>query len=98
MKTLGGTLNAATSYDWAHFYVTVASADASKALAVLSDAVMNASLRQEDMDTERGVILDERARELSSPEQRSLQTADALAFPVILMGAHCWGRSPTSQA
>ncbi len=87
IEDLGGTLNAATSYDWAHFYVTVASADAPKALAVLSDAVMNASLRQEDMDTERGVILDERARELSSPDERSLETADALCFP-----GHPYGR------
>jgi zinc protease len=87
IEDLGGTLNAATSYDWAHFYVTVSASDAAKALAVLSDAVRNASLRQEDMDSERGVILDERASELSTPAQRTLQTANALMFP-----GHPYGR------
>jgi predicted Zn-dependent peptidase len=87
IEDLGGNLDAATSYDWAHFYVTIAAEDAGKALAVLSDAVMHASLRQKDMDTERQVILDERARELSSPDQRTLEAADALCFP-----GHPYGR------
>lgn len=87
IEDLGGSLNAATSYDWAHFYVTVAAGDAPKALAVVSDAVMNASLRQSDMDTERSVILSERARELSSPDERTLEAVNALSFP-----GHPYGR------
>ncbi len=81
IEDLGGSLNAATSYDWAHFYTTVASEDAPAALSVLSDAVMHAALRQSDMDTERTVILDERARELSTPETRVDQALHALMFP-----------------
>lgn len=87
IEDLGGTMNAGTSYDWAHFYVTVGSEDAPKALDVLADAVMNASLRQADMDTERQVILNERARELSSPAQRTLQAVNAMTFP-----GHPYGR------
>ncbi|MDQ2688545.1 MAG: insulinase family protein, partial [Armatimonadota bacterium] len=87
IEDLGGTMNAATSYDWAHFFVTVGAEDTPKALGVLSDAVMNASLRQEDMDVERPVILSERARELSSPAQRTLQAVSALSFP-----GHPYGR------
>lgn len=81
IEDLGGTMNAGTSYDWAHFYVTVGSDDAAKALDVLADAVMNASLRQADMDVERQVILSERARELSSPAQRTLQAVNEMSFP-----------------
>lgn len=88
IEDLGGTLNAATSYDWAHFYVTVGASDAPAALSVLSDAVMHASLRQADMDTERQVILSERARELANPAQRTVQEAEALMFP-----NHAYGRS-----
>ena len=69
IEDLGGTLNAATSYDWAHFYVTVASADADAALAVLSDALMNAALRPEDMEAERPVILSEMAREAGDADR-----------------------------
>lgn len=81
IEDLGGTLNAATSYDWAHFYVTVAASDAPAALSVLADAVMHASLRQADMDIERNVILSERARQLASPAERTREEAGALLFP-----------------
>ncbi len=81
IEDLGGTLNAATSYDWAHFYVTVGASDAPAALQVLADAVMHASLRQADMDTERSVILSERARQLASPAARTTEEVSALLFP-----------------
>jgi len=81
VEDLGGSLNAATSYDWAHFYVTVGASDAPAALSILADAVMHASLRQADMDTERSVILSERARQLASPAARTTEEVSALLFP-----------------
>ncbi len=81
IEDLGGSLNAATSYDWAHFYVTVGASDAPAALQVVADAVMHASLRQADMDTERNVILSERARQLGSPAGRTTERVSALLFP-----------------
>ena len=70
IEDLGGTLNAATSYDWAHFYGTVASADAPAALTVLGDALMNSEMRQADIDAEKPVILSEMAREANSATTR----------------------------
>lgn len=81
IEDLGGTLNAATSYDWAHFYVTVASADADSALTVLSDALMNSALRPEDMEAERPVILSELARDESTPDGILTTAFNALTFP-----------------
>ncbi len=81
IEDLGGSLNAATSYDWAHFYVTVGASDAPAALGILADAVMHADLRQADMDTERNVILSERARQLASPATRTTEEVSALLFP-----------------
>ena len=81
IEDLGGTLNAATSYDWAHFYVTVASADAGPALGVLSDALMNAALRPEDMEAERPVILSELARDESTPTGLLTAAFNTLTFP-----------------
>ena len=95
IEDLGGTFNAATSYDWAHFYVTVAAPDAPAALSVLSDAVQHASLRQADMDTERQVILSERARELSDPVQRVTQASQSLAFPGTAYGRPLLGTVST---
>lgn len=87
IEDLGGTLNAATSYDWAHFYGTVGSVDAPAALAVLSDAVMNAEMRQKDIDDEKPVILSEMAREANSATTRVARAFNALCFPT-----HPYGR------
>jgi len=87
IEDLGGTLNAATSYDWAHFYGTVASADAPAALAVLGDALMNSEMRQADMDAEKPVILSEMAREAGSATTRVNRAFNALCFPT-----HPYGR------
>ena len=81
IENLGGTLNAATSYDWAHFYGTVASADAPAALAVLGDALMNSEMRQADMDAEKPVILSEMAREAGSATTRVNRVFNSLCFP-----------------
>lgn len=81
IEDLGGTLNAATSYDWAHFYVTVGASDAEAALDVLADAVMHANLRQSDMDAERKVIVQEMARENNSAALRLTRAFNALQFP-----------------
>ena len=87
IEDLGGSLNAATSYDWAHFYGTVDSEDAPAALSVLSDAVMNAEMRQEDIDAERPVILSEMAREADNAPERVGQVFNALCFQT-----HPYGR------
>ncbi|MGI4789387.1 MAG: M16 family metallopeptidase [Janthinobacterium lividum] len=81
IENLGGTLNAATSYDWAHFYGTVDSADTPAALAILSDALMNSQMRQADIDAEKPVILSEMARDTSSATERVSRVYNALTFP-----------------
>jgi len=87
IEDLGGSLNAATSYDWAHFYVTVGSRDAPAALGVLGDALMNAEMRQADIDAEKPVILSEKAREENSATTRVGRVFNALCFPT-----HPYGR------
>jgi zinc protease len=87
IEDLGGTMNAATSYDWAHFYGTVGSHDAPAALAVLGDALMNSEMRQADMDAEKPVILSEMAREAGSATTRVDRAFKALCFPT-----HPYGR------
>ena len=87
IENLGGSLNASTSYDWAHFYGTVGAEDAPAALAVLADAVQNAEMRQEDIDAEKPVILSEMAREANSATDRVARTFNSLCFPT-----HPYGR------
>lgn len=67
MESVGATLDAHTSQDWAHFNTTVGSRYVSKALDVLHDAVMNAAFDKDDVERERLVILDEIAKKQTEP-------------------------------
>jgi len=67
MESIGATLDARTSKDWAHFSTTVSSRYLPKALEVLADALTGAIFRDEDIEREKPVILDEIAKKLTDP-------------------------------
>jgi len=67
MESVGATLDAHTSLDWAHFHTTVGSRYVAKAVEVLHDAVMHAAFDKDDVERERLVILDEIAKKQSEP-------------------------------
>ncbi len=98
IEDLGGSLNAATSYDWAHYYGTVASADTPAALAVLADALRNAQMRQSDIDAEKPVILSEMAREAGRATGRVSRAYDALMFPKYPYGRPLLGTAESVSA
>ena len=64
----GGHFNAFTARDCTCFYASVIDEDLGKALDILSDLTLHATLAQEDMEKERGVILEEIAMEEDDPE------------------------------
>lgn len=67
MESLGATLDARTSRDWAHFNTTVSSRYLPKALEVLADAITNAQFREMDIEYERLVLLEEIANKQANP-------------------------------
>jgi zinc protease len=67
IKELGGYNNAATSYDYTHYYVVLPSEHYLKALDILSDAVLNATFPEEEIQREREVVLREIDRKEDSP-------------------------------
>ena len=80
IESLGATLDAATSKDWARFSTTLPSKYLDKAMDVLSDAVMNARLDEDDLELERAVVWDEIASRESSPITAGLAILDATVF------------------
>ncbi|MCX6346301.1 MAG: pitrilysin family protein [Armatimonadetes bacterium] len=67
MESIGATLDAHTSRDWAHFNTTVAKRYLPKALDVLADALKNAQFNKDELNREKLVILDEIGRKLTKP-------------------------------
>ena len=55
----GGIANAATSYDYAHFYITTASAHLEQTLPCLADILLRANIPDEEFIREREVVLEE---------------------------------------
>jgi len=67
IESLGASLEARTSRDWAHFYTVVAQRYLEQSLDVLADVVANPKFHPADIEHERNVILDEIARQDSNP-------------------------------
>ena len=80
IEGVGAELNGGTTKDWVHFYTTVASGYLPTALDVVSDAIMNAQFRPEDMEKERQVVLDEIARANADPTRVALDRFMQVAY------------------
>src|SRR5947209_7724744 len=61
LEAVGGDLNAFTGHEYTCYYARVLDADLPLAVDVLSDMVLESLIRPEDVDAERGVVLDELA-------------------------------------
>jgi len=59
IEALGGYLNAATSMNYTHYFVTVPALHMDAALEDLADVIRNSSIAAEEVERERNVILEE---------------------------------------
>jgi len=80
IESVGATLGAATSRDWAHFHTVVARRFLSTAMDVLADVITHPAFDSDDIERERRVILDEIARRDSDYIQVALNTLYAAAY------------------
>lgn len=59
IESTGGMANAATSYDYAHFYLTTAAAHFEQTLPCLADILLRANIPDEEFIREREVVMEE---------------------------------------
>lgn len=59
IETQGGMTNAATSHDYAHFFIIVAAHQLPHTLPYLADLLLYAAIPEEEFDRERQVVLEE---------------------------------------
>jgi predicted Zn-dependent peptidase len=90
IESVGGDINAFTSKEHTCYYAKVLSADLPLAIDVLCDVVTDAQLRAEDIEAERGVILEEIAMVDDDPSDlvhdqfaRTLFGDTALGRPIL---------------
>jgi predicted Zn-dependent peptidase len=86
-ERLGGVLNAYTSHDLVAFHITVRAESAPAAIDLLSDFVARPQLDPEELDRERGVVIQEINRAHDQPSMIAEYLIDRAAF-----GDHPLGR------
>lgn len=67
IEGLGGYLNAATSYDYTHYYIEVPSDCMDAALNDFADVIQHSEISDAEVDSERQVILEEIRRKNDDP-------------------------------
>ena len=87
-ERLGGVLNAYTSHDLVAFHITVRAESAGAAIDLLSDFVARPRLDAEELDRERGVVIQEINRAYDQPSTVAEYLIDRAAF-----GEHPLGRT-----
>src|ERR1700690_121347 len=87
-ERLGGVLNAYTSHDLVAFHITVRAESAAAAIDLLTDFVGRPRLDAEELDRERGVVIQEINRAYDQPSTVAEYLIDRAAF-----GDHPLGRT-----
>jgi predicted Zn-dependent peptidase len=87
-ERLGGVLNAYTSHDLVAFHITVRAESAPQAIDLLSDFVGRPRLDAQELDRERGVVIQEINRAYDQPSTVAEYLIDRAAF-----GDHPLGRT-----
>ncbi len=87
-ERLGGVLNAYTSHDLVAFHITVRAEAAAEAIDLLTDFVGRPRLDAEELDRERGVVIQEINRAYDQPSTVAEHLIDRAAF-----GEHPLGRT-----
>jgi predicted Zn-dependent peptidase len=80
VDSIGGEFNAATSKDWTNFYIKTRVGNLETAMDVLSDMVINPLLKEEEIEREKGTIIQEIAMYEDTPMMHIGDVFENLVF------------------
>jgi predicted Zn-dependent peptidase len=69
VESLGGELNAATSYDYTYYYITLPKGNEEEALRLLAQLVLHPKITPEAVEKEIPIVLEEIARSKDNPHE-----------------------------
>ncbi len=98
VDAIGGEFNAATSKDWTNFYIKAQAGHIEKAFDVLSDMVLNPILKKEEIEREKGVIIEEIAMYEDTPMLRIGDIFEQLIFGKTPLGRDIAGTPNTVKS
>ncbi|MEM8602311.1 MAG: pitrilysin family protein [Cyanobacteria bacterium P01_H01_bin.121] len=81
VESYGAITNAATSYDYAHYYVLSAAEQLEATLPALADLLLNAAIPEGEFERERQVVLEEIREAQDDPDDFGFQALLAQVYP-----------------
>jgi predicted Zn-dependent peptidase len=87
IENRGGMTNAATSHDYAHFFITTATEYLEDTLPLLAELLLHAGIPEDEFDRERDVVLEEIRQSGDNPDWLAFQ-----ALMEIVYQRHPYGR------
>ncbi|MDI7261078.1 MAG: pitrilysin family protein, partial [Thermodesulfobacteriota bacterium] len=98
IESLGGSINAYTSYDQTVYHITIASRYADIALDILADAVQHSVFDPAELEKEREVILEEIRMGEDDPSRKLFRQTMSIAFQRHPYGRPIIGYEKTIKA
>lgn len=95
---VGGDFNAFTTKEYTSFYIRLLAEHIELGLDILSDIMWRPALRQQDLDAERLVILDEILIHTDEPADQAMEQSSALLFPGHPLGREVLGTEDSVAA
>ena len=80
IENYGGVTNAATSYDYAHYFITTAAQHLEETLPYLAELLLNAAIPDDEFERERNVVLEEIRQAYDNPDYISFQALSELVY------------------
>lgn len=88
IENRGGMTNAATSHDYAHYFLTTAAPYLEDTLPHLAELLLNAAISEEEFDRERNVVIEEIRQAYDDPDWIGFQALSESVYQ-----CHPYGRS-----
>ncbi|HEU5290145.1 MAG TPA: pitrilysin family protein [Cyclobacteriaceae bacterium] len=98
LDSIGGELNAFTDKERIVFYASVRDQYAERAMDVLSDITFNSIFPKDQIEKERGVILEEMAMYLDNPDDSLHDEFEAVVYKNHPMGMNILGKPETIKS
>ncbi len=93
IEDVGGEINASTSMEMTAYYARVLKDDAPLAIDILSDIILDPKFDKGELERERGVILQEIAASIDTPDDLVFDLAQKVAYPDHALGRPILGSS-----
>ena len=98
IEAVGGHLNAYTAREQTAYYVKVLKEDTALAADIIGDILTHSTFDPEELERERGVILQEIGQANDTPDDIIFDHFQEAAFPSSRSGVRCWAARTASGA